>query len=142
VASIANHYDVGCTEDQAGGLNKPATSESSSGTTLNPVFQPYDTYTGQQHTSGGGNRLSNYNGYPDPNQYTFDQNPSAGSLPGIVTQVKIMANTTAVGGGGVIRAIVPANLSFAQYDHFTYNDQNVVCVDRTNAGLGSPCAGQ
>jgi YD repeat-containing protein len=39
VASIANHYDVGCTEDQAGGLNKPATPESSSGTTLNPVFQ-------------------------------------------------------------------------------------------------------
>jgi hypothetical protein len=47
-----------------------------------------------------------------------------------------MANTTAVGGGGVIRAIVPANLSFAQYDHFAYNDQNVVCADRTSAGLG------
>jgi len=45
-----------------------------------------------------------------------------------VREVKLMQSTTAVEGGGIVRAIIPANTPFVQLDHIPYRDPNVLCA--------------
>lgn len=146
ITDIVDDFDVGCTQHQLGGVRSPATPIVTGNilpTTggLSPLFETDDHYQGEAGhglgSIGDGNRYSNYNGFPDPNESVYQQviggaGPQNASLPRVV---KIMANTTGVRGGGIVRAIVPATAAYTEYDHFDYHDPDTVCVNRDSVHL-------
>ena len=126
---------------------------------LNPQFQVFFRYNGNYGRSrppkDASNRYFNYSGFPVPNfgdvdhpfghrnsPYEMDerrQHPD-GTDPARVEQFKLMANTTGIDGGGIVRGVFPlkdvrdpANTAddevtgYRVYDLYDYRDPNGYC---------------
>lgn len=118
----------------------PATSETDQRGGLNQSYRPDAGYQGDSSPRFyDGNYLANYNGFPSPIGALSDPRTAKTYVafvsfePGRVKQVPIMVNTTGVGGGGIVRAIVPVGSAYKQYDHFAYEDPNEFCAKRLDA---------
>jgi hypothetical protein len=129
--TLVDHFDTGCNLFDTVTFHAPSPPEAKVHNSLVPVFDWNDTYAGSGVAAGAGSRLTNYQGWPDPSQ---DRPGPTGPAPAqatgradIVREVKLMQSTTAVDGGGIVRAIVPANAPFVELDHFTYRDPDVPC---------------
>ena len=53
--------------------------------------------------------------------------------PSRVKQMPIMINTSGVGGGGIVRAIVPVASTYKEYDHFRLRGPYEFCAKRLDA---------
>jgi hypothetical protein len=77
-------------------------------------------------------------GWPNPNAESLtephdpNQNRSSRSE---VTEAKLMAESTAVKGGGIVRAIIPKDRwsEFGVFDAMAYNDPNGECADEARS---------
>jgi hypothetical protein len=142
-ARQARAFDTGCTLDQLIGVPAPAPPERRFAG-LNPIFSWSDRYQGEEPVGvaakrarqaagrgSGADRYVNYSGFPNPMLSQHDPRPGwvgpRVADPEQVEQIKLMVNTTAVAGGGIVRAIVPRSAPFVQLDHFAYRDPNTVC---------------
>jgi hypothetical protein len=130
--TLVDRFNVGCNLLDTTTFASPSPPEAKAHRSLVPLFDWNDTYSGSGVAGGAGSRLTNYHGWPDPKQ---ERPGPAGpppaqttGRPDIVREVKLMQSSTAVTGGGIVRAIVPAGAPFVELDHFTYRDPDVICV--------------
>ncbi len=146
--AAADLFQTRCTSDAlfpgtAG--SAPTTPENDQLGGLNQSYRPDARYQGDSAPKrSDGNYMANYNGFPGPISAVSDRTrfetftkygdvPSPPAFePARVKQVPIMTNTTSVGAGGIVRAIVPVASAYEQYDHFAYNDPNEFCAQRLN----------
>jgi hypothetical protein len=130
--ALVEHFNTGCNLRDTTTFPAPSPPEAKAHGSLVPLFDWNDTYSGSGVGAGAGSRLTNYHGWPDPKQGLPGPvgPPPAHTTgrPDIVREVKLMQSTTAVDGGGIVRAIVPADSPFVELDHFTYRDPDVLCV--------------
>jgi hypothetical protein len=129
---IIDSFSTGCRGESGPRFVAPPPPEPKVHSSLVPLFDWNDRYSGGGAGGNAGSRLANYHGWPDPKQ---DRPTRPGPVPArttgrvdIVREVKLMKSTTAVKGGGIVRAIVPAGSHFVELDHFPYRDPNVLCA--------------
>jgi hypothetical protein len=129
---LVAYFPTGCNQVDSTSFPPPPSPEPKIHSSLVPLFDWNDRYSGQGGSGDLGSELANYHGWPDPAQERPGRPgpvpAKASGRPDIVREVKLMQSTTGIEGGGIVRAIVPANSKFVELDHFAYRDPNVLCT--------------
>lgn len=137
--TLLNKFQVGCVHRDIGLFS--AQTPQNAGQPTDPLNPELARFPWWYHPIGErtpyastrklrGNRFTNYLGFDNP--LTRSTRSGTFGFDGSrVTQVKVNANTTAVAGGGIVRAIVPLTrrAQFSVVDYFGYTDSNQECLN-------------